>query len=139
MTQRREGAKGQAKFASGNESPFGERAGLVKYLTSLQRFAALLLKVALDEVFDFAEDHFHHHRLRAGPTTPETAKGGGENQNAREEDEHCDGEDDAVLRLEDLAENGEAALDDIDQEERGAVDANPRAREHDNDGQPTCR
>ena len=87
--------------------------GLVKYLTSLQRFAALLLKVALDEVFDFAEDHFHHHRLRAGPTTPETAKGGGENQNSREEDEHCDGEDDAVLRLEDLAENGKAALDDI--------------------------
>ena len=45
---------------------------------------ALLVRVAFDEVFDFAEDHFHHHRLRTGPAAPKPAKRGGENDDAGE-------------------------------------------------------
>ena len=87
--------------------------------------------VAFDQVFDLTKDHFHHHRLRTGPTAPEPSERGGEDDDASNEHKHGDGKDDEILRPEDLAEDGEAALDNIEQQERVAVDANPRSREHD--------
>ena len=97
---------------------------------------ALLVRVAFDEVFDLAEDHFHQHGLRAGPAAPQPAEGGGEDDDAGDEDQQRHREHDHVLRPEDLAEDDELALDDIDQEQRVAVDADERPGEHDGQQQP---
>ena len=87
--------------------------------------------VAFDPVFEAAEDQFHEHGLRTGPAAPETSEGGGEDGDARQEEQEAQGEDGAVLGPEHLAEHGELALDDVDEEERVAVDADERPDEHD--------
>ncbi len=97
---------------------------------------ALLHGVALDQILQFAENHFHHHRLRTRPTAPESPERRREDDDAGDEDEHRHGEDDHVLRPEELAEDGEPSLNDIHHEQRVAVDLDERSGKHDADEQP---
>jgi len=90
------------------------------------REGALLAGIAFDFVFDAAEDHFHEDGLRAEPAAPEAAVGGGENHDAREVEQKRDGDQGHVLRPEDVAKHGKAARDDVDHEERIAVDLHKR-------------
>src|ERR1039457_4149260 len=94
-------------------------------------------RVTFDEVFDFAEDHFQHHGLRTGPAAPKPAKGRREYQDAHDEDQHGDGEDNHVLRPENLAEYDELALDNVHQQQRIAANGDERPGKHDDQQQPT--
>lgn len=122
---------GQQRFAADNigeegvaydEGETQKHAVLDRFLENFSKApwspikGALLVRVAFDEVFDFAEDHFHHHGLRTSPTTPKPAEGGCKDDDAGDEHEHGNGEDDGVLWPEDLPEDGEAALDDVEEE-----------------------
>lgn len=101
------------------------------------RHQSLRTGVAVDPVFDLSEDHFHEKSLRAGPTAPEPAKSRCEDNDRRKEQEHSDGEDDSVLRPEDLSEDGEPSLDDVEHQEGIAVDSDEWPGEHDRQQDPT--
>jgi hypothetical protein len=92
--------------------------------------------VAFDEVFDFAKDHFHEDGLRTGPTAPEPSKSRREYNDARDENQQRHRGDDHVLRPENLAEDDELAFDEVQQEQRVAVNANERPHEYDREQQP---
>src|SRR5258708_30143520 len=87
--------------------------------------------IAFDEVFDLPEDQLHQQSLRTGPTAPEPAKSRCEDKDAGDENERGQSKDDPILRPEDLAEDGEPAFDNVEQEQRVAVDAHEWPHEHD--------
>ena len=97
---------------------------------------ALGAGVAFDLVFDAAENHFHEEGLRADPAAPEPAISGGEDHDAGEIEQQRDGEQGHVLRPKNPAENGETAGDDVEHEQRVAVDLDERPGKQNAQQQP---
>src|SRR4051812_836892 len=95
------------------------------------------MRISLNGIFNFAKDHLHEQGLRTGPAAPKPAECGAEHNNAGQKEQRRHREDDHVLWPKNLAQDREAPLDDVYEQEWISVNAHERAREQQKQQQPT--
>jgi hypothetical protein len=83
---------------------------------------ALFVLITIEPVFDLSEDHFHEDGLWTGPTAEYAPKDHGKEDDKDNEREHPQHENEEILRTKNLSEQDEFPFEDIDHEERFALD-----------------
>jgi hypothetical protein len=85
-------------------------------------FPGAFAGLAFKEPFDGAIDELHVDGLRAGPSAPDAAEDRGEHEDRDEDDHQKQCEQECVGGEEGFAEEGESAIDDVEEDGGLAVD-----------------
>src|SRR5690242_12620538 len=81
----------------------------------------LLVRIAINPVFNFPENHFHKNGLRTSPSTKNPSEYDGKKYDENHEGEHGNSEDEKILWPEDHSENDKPAFGNIKQQQRFAM------------------
>src|SRR5512140_1418569 len=87
--------------------------------------------ISLEEILNFPENHFHQHRLWAGPATPKPPERRRNYSDRHKEQQKPKCKNQIVLGPENRPEHRELSLNDIDHEQWVVMDFDKRTAEHD--------